>query len=581
MQVLVNKKITSFLKKTFLLVPFFLFLTIESNSYLYAKTPAFIQAEYVQYQGTNLFLIWITPEKKWYFYGPNLSPKIGLPTQITAKLKNGKKLPVFYPPTEAKKDYFQPNLTVAAYTKKTPFFIKIPSQAKNKELTVKIKLLLCSPSSCYPLNTELHFFLTHPKTVKNPIWKEKWEKASLKKIDFSKKEFALPSLEVKSLGKAIIFGILAGLLLNLMPCVLPVIGLKLRSFQSLSKEETTKLKKHNLSFIAGIFAYFISIGSFLAYSKLNWGEIFQNPLFVLLTLFLLFLLALSIFDFFQLPIINPQINSKHPLLEAFFTGFFITLLATPCSGPLLGGVLAWSLLNSPFIILIVFLSIALGLSLPYIFIFFYPQLIKFFPKTSKFNLILEKIIGFLLLFTCIYILTLLPEKYYIRILITLTILTFLVWLKKEIDFTKKVLTYLYRLVIMGFLIFSIFWIYNIPESQSIWINYQKDIFLNKLGKENILVDFTANWCPTCKFLEQTVLTDDFLSKLKSQYNLTLIKVDLSQENKEGEDFLNSLNSKSIPLLAFFPKDTPNNPIIFRDIFTQNLISKVIKEKIHP
>ncbi|KUJ95990.1 MAG: hypothetical protein PWR24_419 [Desulfonauticus sp.] len=577
---LVNEKIKLFL----ILLAVTSFSLINTARALQAP-PYDLEARFVQIEKDKLFILWITPHKDWYFYGPQ-KRNIGQPTTITAWLGN-KPLPVFYPPTQAKKDYFNPATTVQAYTKKTPFFIKLPtsySTNSNSNLKIKIRMLLCSPTSCYPVNAQFNFLLQNPNSKLAPAWKSLWEQSQVLPPDF-KAESALPGLEVSSLGKAMLLGLIAGFLLNFMPCVLPVLGLKLRSFQNLSKEEQKEKSKefrlHNIFFILGVLIYFSALGIFLAYTKLNWGAIFQNSLFILATLFLLFLLALSLFGFFTLPILNLKANVKHPYLDSFLTGLLITLLATPCSGPFLGGVLAWSLLNSPTVILLVFISIGLGLSLPYFLVALFPKTIQFFPKTSKANLILEKIVAFLLLGTCIYLLSLLPEDLYLKILISLSIVFFLFWLKKELDLPTSWPKLLFNILILLSIILALFWTNLRPDKPQIWINYEPNYFLSQLGKKNILVDFTANWCPTCKFLEKTVLTETFLSRIKTNYHLLLIKVDLSQENPAGEEFLNSLNSKSIPLVAIFTAHAPDKPLIFRDFFTQKMLEKSLQEKLSP
>ncbi|SDN57559.1 thiol:disulfide interchange protein DsbD [Desulfonauticus submarinus] len=540
----------------------------------------------------NIFVFWITPKKNWHFYAPSKGDH-QQSTRITAYIDNIQ-LPVYYPPASYIPNPIDPRESIAVYKNATPFFIIIPSSLLSKKLYLHLKLLLCSATKCFPLEQNIEFTLKYPKkkipsslqsilsrSKPKMFFKAQPSLQVYKQLPKFSPQPIFPHLETKSLTQAILFGFLAGLILNLMPCILPVIGLKLRAFQSiLTQQKQIKIfKTHNFFFILGILTYFSILALFLAWTKVSWGEIFQTPKFILGILFFIFILALSMFELCQLPMLNLSKPSPHLKTEAFLTGLFITLLATPCSGPLLGGVLAWTLNNSPLITFIVFISIGIGLSFPYIIITFYPNLIIFFPKTGKWNLLLEKIIGFLLLATCIYLLYLLPSLFLFKTLIVLLTISFLLWIYKNflINNSNHIIKFLYKILFVIYLMTSILWISNINKNDNIWTTYKTNTFLNIIGKKHILVDFTANWCPTCKVLEKTVLTKKFIRKLHKQYDIITIKVDLTTNNIEGKQLLNALNSQSIPLVAFFPKQNPLRPIIFRDVFTQKLIEKTLSK----
>jgi len=532
----------------------------------------------------NLAVLTIIPDQGWYFYGPQ-KQNVGQPTQIIA-WTNQTQLPVYYPPTIAKQDPFLAK-PIAIYSGATSFFIPVPQ--KTASLNLSLKMLFCSHTKCMPIQKNVNFLLTQAKPLPETllvIFKQSQAfkfkpanpspsntKNNSQKLPQFKPTYVYPQLEVSGLLKAIVLGFFAGFILNFMPCVLPIIGLKLRALCIESSNDSQQIRKQHLYFVLGIFCYFLLLASFFAWTKLAWGELFQNTTFILSMIFLIFSLSLSSFGLVHLPVLNFAQTAKRPELDSFLTGFLITLLATPCSGPLLGGVLAWSLTNNWLVILIIFLSIGLGLAFPYLILACYPSLTRFMPSPGKWNLWLEKIIGFLLLATCIYLLSLLPAPYLLKTLICLLGLGFILWLKS----VSQMSPIIFALILVPFAFFSFSWIKTLPQVKSLWEPYQPSAFLNTLGKTNILIDFTANWCPTCKVLEHTVLTPTFLTELKKSYPVKLIKVDFSTPNPQGKKLLAQLNSKSIPLLVLFPQNQPLQPIIFRDVYTQELIRQTLKK----
>ncbi|NMB65028.1 MAG: hypothetical protein GYA16_09195, partial [Spirochaetes bacterium] len=184
------------------------------------------------------------------------------------------------------------------------------------------------------------------------------------------------STPTSSLFHAIMFGILAGFLLNFMPCVLPVISLKILSFISYGNNKPGQVRIMGLLFTAGILTSFLALASLAAFAGYNWGELFQHKMFIIIMAAIIFALALSFFGVYTFNIPQlPQLQSANIYVDSYFKGIVATLLATPCSGPFLGATLAWSLTQHPFIIFMVFINIGLGMSLPYLLLSFYPSLI--------------------------------------------------------------------------------------------------------------------------------------------------------------------------------------------------------------
>lgn len=400
-------------------------------------------------------------------------------------------------------------------------------------------------------------------------------------------------LEVQSFVKALLFGVLAGFILNFMPCVLPVIALKLHALLNVPEQEVQRtqgthfFREQMLFFALGILSWFVVLAVLFGGLGLTWGQLFQEYWLMLFLCILVFVLALSLFDVFHLPIINLRNSAqKNAKLDTFLSGFLATILATPCSGPLLGGVLAFVLTQSFGIIVLVFMCMGLGMALPYLVFACKPGWVSFMPKAGKWLLVMEKMLAFFLLGTALYLFSLLPDFLHMKVLcfLLLLCLCLYVWGKwANVYFAKKQK----YLTLSGLCLCCVFcfWYLFMQAGQNkknvYWQDFQAENFMQNIGQQTLLVKFTANWCPTCKVLEQTVFTEKNMQELSGAdpEKIQFILVDMTQHDKEKQAFLTSLGSASIPFLAVFPKNNPYQPIILRDIYTLSAVRQVLKKAV--
>ncbi len=393
------------------------------------------------------------------------------------------------------------------------------------------------------------------------------------------------SLEVSSLWKALLFGILAGFILNFMPFVLPVIALKINFlFKAESDEEKKRqeVKEYCLFFALGIMLWFIILGFLLAFLGLGLGQIFQNPFLVLGLLVFIFAMGLSLFGIFHLPIININssfVNKKeNKKISAFSTGLLATLLATPCSGPLLGAVLGYSLTQSLGILLTIFLSMGFGMAFPYLLFAIRPSLIKFMPRGGNWMHILEKFLGFFLFGTSIYLFSILPTNWHIisLTLILTTSISLYIWGKWGSFHAIGLKKYIIAIVCLTIFAAPFSFLNNNDKKIVFWENFSLNEFNNVLGQEIILLQFSADWCPTCKVLEQAVFTMENMEEIAEEYDIKPIYVDLTKYDETKQSLLTSLGSVSIPLLAVFPVGSlAEFPIIIRDIYSYEDLKKAL------
>jgi thiol:disulfide interchange protein DsbD len=323
---------------------------------------------------------------------------------------------------------------------------------------------------------------------------------------------------------------------------------------------------------------FTALALILGLANLMWGQLYQNQTILLILLVIVFLLGLSMLGVFTLPVIDFKFAAKmrRPRLQFYFNGLLSTFLATPCSGPLLGGVLGWAFTQTLPVLVIVFWSVGLGMSLPYLLLCVRPGITQILPKPGPWMLLFERVVGFLLLGTTLYLLSILPAEKHLQVLCALLLVAFCAWLwGQHGDGTASALRRAAAgaicLVVPVVIAFSVSRPATPPPQ---WRSFTPEYFSAQLGKKNMLLEFTADWCPNCKFLEATVLTDENLKEWQRRYNMEFIRADITSGNSYATRLLEALGSKSIPLAALFPTgENASSPLVLRDMYTARHIEK--------
>ncbi len=590
------------------------------------------QVRYVQERDAVMAVVELDIASQYYAYAPGNAKDVGLPTALVVHNAQGAVQATYLPKGKERKDSFQPDKLVQAYMGKIHLFVDLgKNPPQGTSFTAELTLLLCSEKHCLPVNMPFtltvpevapplseadsqawqaakalgntsagvqakNIFIRDGKSVQTGIGSlskgvpllsfkagsEKAIKANEAEWSFSPQAFS-PVLEVSGLGKALLFGLLAGLILNLMPCVLPVLTLKIQSLllSEEGEERIRAFRTHNIYFAAGILAQFFILALILGVAGYMWGELFQNVYFVAGMLVVIFALSLSLMGLITLPILDLKTSATaSPRQQAFMTGMVATLLATPCSGPLLGGVLSWAFLQPLYLIVLIIMFVGLGMSLPYVFFSLRPQWVRFMPKPGAWMGFLEKIVAFFLLATVIYMFSILPPYAQIPMLSALLVLAFLGWLWGTVGglaaprWRRRTLAGLFLAGMLGAVIYGA----SPPKVDMVtWQNFDVATFKQNLGKKVMLVEFTADWCPNCKFVEKTVLTQENLSAWQKEYALTFVRVDITQDNVQGEKLLHALGGKSIPLTAIFGMGmTAQNPTVIRDIYSKEDLEQALK-----
>jgi len=400
--------------------------------------------------------------------------------------------------------------------------------------------------------------------------------------------------EVSNIWKAILFGLLAGLILNIMPCVLPVISIKIMSFVQQSGEDPKRVFRLGLTFSAGILFVFGILALLGAFAGKSWGSLFQEQGFIAAMVAVIFLFSLSLFGVFTLLLpsgmTSGSVQHKEGYVDAFFRGTMATLLATPCSGPFLGGTMAWALSQKPIIVFIIFMSVGVGMAMPYVILTSNPKLLKYMPRPGTWMLHFERIMGFVLLATAAYLFNLLMPEYkslMTGVLVSLGLGAYI--FGKMVSFSdsigKKIRVRLLAVILAALGIWASYsWLHdpNIRyETQFVnktsWQPFSYTKLFEAADQERmVFVDFTADWCPNCKFVESTVLHSPEIQKLFLENNILLLVADITRNSPKIEALLEKCGSRSIPFLAvFYTGENFLKPRFLRDLYSKEDIQNAV------
>ncbi len=383
----------------------------------------------------------------------------------------------------------------------------------------------------------------------------------------------------------VLISLIAGLILNVMPCVFPVLSIKLMSVLSSEKYNTT------VSFITtafGIITSFLLLGMmFLILQYFNisivWGIQFQQPYFLIFITLVVFLFMMNMFGQFEILLpskfnnLTILGNSNNKYLKDFFNGFFATLMATPCSAPFVGTAITAAFTQSYAIGMSIFLFMGIGMSLPYFLIAFFPKLINFVPKPGKWMVYIKYGLGFLLLATVLWLLNILLNFFNYYFIISLIIFFLVLSYRQKIPFLKNIITVLVLFIIFSSSSLNFFQQSIITKNEKNWLNFF-DVEIDQLVNNNQLVflDITADWCATCQFNKLNVLNSESIIKLFKDNKVTLVKADWTRPNSNINIFLEKYDRFGIPFNAFFSKNYPEGILLSELLSEKEMVNAVNK-----
>ena len=392
----------------------------------------------------------------------------------------------------------------------------------------------------------------------------------------------LPTLTVP---RALGFGCLGGLILNLMPCVLPVIALKIFGFLRQAGESRQRVLRTGLAFIGGIFAWFLGLAVLIiaaraAGTQVTWAFQFQNPAFVLGMMLVVFIFGLNLLGVFELWLPGTgklaSLSEREGYSGAFLHGMFATLLATPCTAPFLGPALAFAFSQSAPITLAMFASIACGMSAPYLLLTANPGWMRFLPKPGIWMVRLKQGMGFLMLGTVVWLLGVLGAQRgvagvagaaWILLGVGAACWIFGTWFLPGTSKRSRLtaLAAMVALVACGFLLACK---QNAPAAGG-WEPWSQErvAALQKEGKP-VFIDFTADWCLNCKYNERFVLNTPPVHEALRGF--ATLKADWTQGDPKITTELQRLGRAGVPVYVIIPANG-GTPEVLSELLTQRTV----------
>ena len=383
----------------------------------------------------------------------------------------------------------------------------------------------------------------------------------------------------------VLISLIAGLILNVMPCVFPVLSIKLMSVFSSDKYNT------RVSFITtalGIITSFVLLGLiflFLQYFNMSiaWGMQFQNPYFLIFITLVIFLFMMNMFGQFEIilpaKLNNLSIlgNSNNKYLKDFFNGFFATLMATPCSAPFVGTAITAAFTQSYAIGMSIFLFMGVGMSLPYLLIASFPKLMNFLPKPGKWMVYVKYILGFLLLATVLWLVNILANFFNSYYLILLIIFFVVLSYRQKIPFQRNIVTILVLFTMFSSSSLKLFQQNIIIDNEEDWLNFF-DVEVDQLIENDQLVflDITADWCATCQFNKLNVLNSASVIQLFKDNKVSLVRADWTRPNSKINIFLEKYDRFGIPFNAFYSNNFPEG-LLLSELLSEKEIVNVINK----
>ncbi len=367
------------------------------------------------------------------------------------------------------------------------------------------------------------------------------------------------------LWRILLTALAGGLILNLMPCVLPVMGMKLSSVLHAGSDRQ-RIRLRFLVTSSGILTSFAVLAALMTLLKLSnaaagWGIQFQNPWFIGLMVAVTFIFALNLFGVFQL-FLPARLNSRlavaggQSLFGSFCEGAFATLLATPCSAPFLGTAVAWALSSSVVEMWIVFLTLGIGMSLPWLLVALVPQCAQLLPRPGKWMNTLKMLLGLLMFGSCLWLVTLLTPHTDVRTTALIALALILITLFAVLKSGEKVFWHCLALTIVLALFggYQINTLLNAASAQDApnndvihWQPLSEAAITQALAQnKKVFVDISADWCVTCKVNEHRVLDRPQVIAALNQPDVVALRADWSKPSDTISRFLQKRNRYAIP-----------------------------------
>ncbi len=473
-------------------------------------------------------------------------------------------------------DYFEADVEV--YYKKTS--VAVPFQSSAEQIEMQIESQGCADAGlCYPpykqwLTIDLASGIVEISTIPSSSAQ-------------SASSAIAGGAENFSLGLILLFALAGGMILNLMPCVFPVLSIKALSFTMTHQTDKSK-QAHGLAYTAGVVSSFVAIAVVMlalraAGEAIGWGFQLQSPLFVIFLIYLFFVMGLAFSGYLEigsgLMSVGQSPDNEEGLGSSFMTGVLATTVASPCTAPFMGPALGFAISQPSYVALLVFAFLGLGMALPFILLTWIPGVSQKLPRPGQWMDTFKQFLSFPLYITAVWLLWVAGRQTNIdvaaTVVIGLVLIAMAIWLWKLNQSTglsrSKILA---SACLIGALALPTL---SVSESREepLWQTYSPQLLSDlRSNGQAVFINLTADWCITCLVNEKVALGSDTFYQALAENNITYLKGDWTNNDPEITKLLNQYQRSGVPLYLMYPNGQ-GEPEILPQILLEPMIMEAI------
>ncbi|GJL97435.1 MAG: thiol:disulfide interchange protein DsbD [Hyphobacterium sp.] len=406
-------------------------------------------------------------------------------------------------------------------------------------------------------------------------------------IDVPAEAFVSDTMPVtlSALTLTILMSLLGGLILNLMPCVFPVLSIKALGFVEKAHSAPGELRRHGLLFLAGVLATFLLLAGVLLLFKalgepVGWGFQLQNPVMVSVLSLVMFAIGLNLVGLFEVGTSLQGMGARWTNLGgdagAFLTGFLAVVVAAPCIGPFAAGALGLAFSQPGFVLVLVSLALGLGLALPYLILSFFPSLLKWMPKPGPWMVRFKQFLAFPMFGAAIWLIWVLSiqggPQGVLMLLIAYLAVGMMIWALKSPTLLSRALA----LASIGILFASMFGVSRSTLAGEYtgepWSQERVDMLVAE-GRP-VFIDFTAAWCVSCQFNKQITLNSADVTRAFEENGVVILIADWTNRDDRIAAAIHGYGAAGIPLYVYYSPGAAE-PLILPPILTPNMVVEAV------
>ena len=393
-----------------------------------------------------------------------------------------------------------------------------------------------------------------------------------------------------SMFAAMLGAFLGGLILNLMPCVFPVLSIKAMSFMQ-THQTNRELRIHATTYTIGVVTSFLIIATTMlslraAGSAVGWGFQLQSPQFLIILAYLFFIIGMTFLGFVnvgsKLMSIGQSIDSQSSLQSSFFTGVLAVIIASPCTAPFMGPALGFAIYQPTGIALAVFAMLGFGMALPFVVLILIPKTKSLLPRPGLWMEQFKQFLAFPMFFTTAWLLWVIGRQTDTTVLslvvVGLIFISIGIWINQILVQLKSGRSYsLLKVIAVAMIIPALALpLMNEEETEGtvLWINYDsKTLATLRAEGRPVFINLTADWCITCLANEKVAFTEMFYTEMEKN-NIVYLKGDLTNQDKEITSLLNEHNRNGVPLYLMYPKNGGSPEVLPQILLEQTLLEAI-------